>query len=97
MIFCRVLGNVVASKHHPGMDGRRIMIVQPIVPATMEPKGKSFLAVDTVSSCPGEIVIVNKEGGSSRIAVRWDNAPIHAAITAIVDETAMVPVSHAPV
>jgi len=77
------------------MDNWRVMIVQPIDPATLEQKGKSFLAVDTVSSCPCEIVIVNKEGGSSRIAVRWDNAPIHSTITAIVDETTMVPVSHA--
>jgi microcompartment protein CcmK/EutM len=89
MIYCRVLGNVVASKHHPGMDSRRVMIVQPIEPATRKLTGKSFIAVDTVSSCPGEIVLVNKEGGSSRIAVRWDSAPIHSTITAIVDETTM--------
>jgi microcompartment protein CcmK/EutM len=87
MIYCRVLGNVVASKHHSGMDDRRVMIVQPIDPADKNPRGNSFIAVDTVSSCPGEIVLVNKEGGSSRIAVRWDNAPIHSTITAIVDET----------
>jgi microcompartment protein CcmK/EutM len=91
MIYCLVLGNVVASKHHPGMDNRRVMIVQPLEPATTKPTGKSFIAVDTVSSCPGEIVLVNKEGGSSRIAVRCDSAPIHSTITAIVDETTVAP------
>ena len=87
MIFCRVLGNVVATKHHPGMDDRRIMVVQPTDPVTLKPNGKSFIAVDRVSSGPGEIVLVNKEGGSSRIAVRWEKAPIHSTINAIVDET----------
>ncbi len=43
------------------------------------------MSVDTVSAGPGEIVIVNKEGGSSRIAVNNENAPVHSTITAIVD------------
>jgi len=87
MIYCRVIGNVVATRHHPGMDNRRIMVVQPIDPVTLKPNGKSFISVDRVSSGPGEIVLVNKEGGSSRIAVRWEDAPIHSTINAIVDET----------
>jgi microcompartment protein CcmK/EutM len=89
MIYCKVLGHVVGTAHHPGMDNRRIMVVQPIDPATLKPNGKSFISVDRVSSGPGEIVLVNKEGGSSRIAVRWEYAPIHSTINAIVDETTL--------
>jgi microcompartment protein CcmK/EutM len=69
------------------MNSRRIMVVQPIDPVTLKPIGKSFISVDRVSSGPGEIVLVNKEGGSSRIAVRWEEAPIHSTINAIVDDT----------
>lgn len=85
MLLCKVLGNVTATIKHPEYSGKRVMIVQPLNPETGELSGKSFLSVDTVSAGAGEIVIVNKEGGSSRIAVNNENAPVHSAITAIVD------------
>jgi len=85
MILCKVLGNVTATVKHPEYVGKKVMLVQPINPETGEPIGKSFLSVDTVSSGTGEIVLVNKEGGSSRIAVRNEMAPVHSTITAIVD------------
>ena len=85
MILCKVLGNVTSTVKHPEYYGKRIMSVQPINPETGEMRGKSFLSVDTVSSGPGEIVLVNKEGGSSRIAVKNEWAPVHSTITAIVD------------
>ena len=85
MILCKVIGNVTSTVKHPEYSGKRIMLVEPVNPKTLEPLGKSFLSVDTVSSGPGEIVIVNKEGGSSRIAVRNEWAPVHSTITAIVD------------
>lgn len=85
MILCKVLGNVTATAKHPEYTGKRVMLVQPVNPESGEPTGKSFLSVDTVSSGVGEIVLVNKEGGSSRIAVRNEMAPVHSTIIAIVD------------
>ena len=85
MILCRVLGNVTASIKHPEYIGKKVMVVQSINPETNEFIGRSFLAVDTVSAGIGETVIVNKEGGSARIAVNNEDAPVHSAITAIVD------------
>ncbi len=86
MIICRVLGNVTATAKHDGYNSRKVMIVQPVHSGDLSPSGASFLAVDTVSAGPGELVLVNKEGGSSRIAVRDDNAPVHSTITAIIDD-----------
>ncbi|MFC1558881.1 EutN/CcmL family microcompartment protein, partial [candidate division KSB1 bacterium] len=74
MILCRVLGNVTATLKHPEYVGKRVMVVQAVNPETGKFTGNSFLSVDTVSAGPGEIVIVNKEGGSSRIAVNNENA-----------------------
>ena len=85
MILCKVLGNVTASMKHPEYKGKRVMIVQPFNPEKDKLIGKSFLSVDTVSAGTGEIVLVNKEGGSSRIAVHNPKAPVHSTITAIVD------------
>ena len=86
MILCKVLGNITSTVKHPDYVGRRIMIVQPLKYEDLSELGSSFLSVDTVSAGPGEIVWVNKEGGSSRIAVRETDMPVHSTITGIVDE-----------
>ena len=86
MILCRVFGSVTATAKHAGYAGRIVMIVQPLDCDRLSPQGASFLAVDTVSAGPGELVWVNKEGGSSLIAVRDGRAPIHSTITGIIDE-----------
>ena len=90
MILCKVLGDVTSTVKHSEYRGKRIMSVQPINPETGELRSKSFLSVDTVSAGPGEIVLVNKEGGSSRIAVRNEMAPVHSTITAIVDSVDLI-------
>ncbi|MCL5019587.1 MAG: hypothetical protein M1426_03805 [Patescibacteria group bacterium] len=85
MILCKVLGNVTATIKHPGYHGKIVMMVQPVSIEDLSPIGASFLAVDTVQAGPGEIVWVNKEGGSSLIAVREEHVPIHSTITGIID------------
>lgn len=85
MILCKILGNVTATVKHPDYAGRSVMVVQPVDLEKLTPAGHSFLAIDTVSAGPGEIVWVNKEGGSSRIAARNENMPVHSAITGIID------------
>lgn len=85
MILCRVLGSVTATAKHDGYTARKVMIVQPLDCDDLSPRGASFLAVDTVSAGPGELVWVNKEGGSSLIAVRDGRTPIHSTITGIID------------
>lgn len=85
MILCKVLGNVTATIKHPCYIGKKVMMVQPVSLKDLSPDGASFLAVDTVEAGPGEIVWVNKEGGSSLIAVREERIPVHSTITGIVD------------
>ena len=91
MILCKVLGSVTSNVKHSEYSGKKVMLVQPVNPVSDKPVGKSFLSVDTVSSGVGEIVLVNKEGGSSRIAVRNEWAPVHSTIVAIVDEIYLSP------
>ena len=86
MILCKVIGSVTAAVKHPKYVGRKVMIVQPLNSEDLSPKGSSFLSVDTVSAGPGEIVWVNKEGGSSLIAVRDASVPVHSTITGIIDQ-----------
>jgi microcompartment protein CcmK/EutM len=84
MILCDVVGSVVSTIKIREHDGRKIMLVQPVSPAG-EKEGAVFLALDMVGCGPGERVIVNKEGGSSRIAFGDETAGVHSTITGIVD------------
>jgi len=86
MMLARVTGNVVSTIKAIGYESRKILIVQPIGPDGI-PKGKTFLAVDTVQAGTGDIVLVLEEGGSSRLILdEPDTFTIKAVIAGIVDE-----------
>ena len=89
MILAKVIGNVVSTVKATGYESRKILIVQPIDPKG-EPKGKSFLAIDTVQSGPGDTVLVLEEGGSARMILNEpETFTIKAVIAGIVDEISM--------
>jgi ethanolamine utilization protein EutN len=86
MNLCRVLGNVVATAHHPSFDGRKLMIVQPLDEHGGN-QGDSFLAVDMMQSGPGDLVLVNREGNGNRQLLKMGaQVPIRSLIVGIVDE-----------
>jgi microcompartment protein CcmK/EutM len=85
MTLCKVLGNVVATTHHPSFDGRKLMIVQPLDEAGKN-AGDSFLAVDMVQAGPGDTVLVNREGNGNRQLLKMGAiVPIRSLIVGIVD------------
>ncbi len=85
MILGKVIGNVVATVKATGYDSRKVLIIQPIDPAG-NPKGVSFLAVDTVQAGVGDTVITLDEGGSARVAIKEPKTfTIKAVVVGIVD------------
>lgn len=85
MRLCRVIGNVVATAHHPVYDGQRLMIVQPIDEAGSD-VGSSFLAIDRVQSGPGDRVLVLREGnGVRQLMGMGQQVPIRSLIVGVVD------------
>ena len=85
MRLCRVVGNVVATAHHPVYDGQRLMIVQPIDEAG-DDSGDSFLAIDRVQSGPGDRVLVLREGnGVRQLMGMGQQVPIRSLIVGVVD------------
>jgi ethanolamine utilization protein EutN len=83
--LCRVVGNVVATAHHPVYDGQRLMIVQPIHEDGAD-DGASFLAIDRVQSGPGDRVVVLREGnGVRQLMGMGQQVPIRSLIVGIVD------------
>ncbi len=85
MLLGKVIGNVVASHKNSRYEGARIMVVQPINPDGTS-RGNTMLALDSVDSGEGDVVIVVQEGwGASTAATGEAGAAIDSAIVGIVD------------
>lgn len=85
MLLGKVIGDVVATQKNSRYDGARVMVVQPINPDGT-PRGATMLALDSVDSGEGDVVIVVQEGwGASTAATGEPGAAIDSAIVGVVD------------
>ena len=85
MILGKVIGNVVSTVRAVGYDSKTVLIIQPIDPSG-NPKGKSFLAIDTVQAGVGDTVIALDEGGSAKMAIKeQQTSTIKVVVVGIVD------------
>ena len=85
MRFCKVLGSVTQTIHHPAYDGHKLMVCQPL-DEKQAPMGNSFLAVDVVQAGPGDNVLVLMEGNGIRQLLGAKQLPIQSLIVAVVDQ-----------
>ena len=86
MILCRVIGNAVSSVKHPVYVGKKIMVCQPVKVDGHTPNGREFLAIDSVQSGPGDLVLAAREGNTARQILGTKSDPLHSVILGIVDE-----------
>ena len=85
MLLCRVVGDVVSTIKNSHLHSYKLMLVQPVDLDTYSPTGVELIAVDRVQAGEGDLVLVNKEGGSARLILEDDNTPVQAVIVAVVD------------
>jgi ethanolamine utilization protein EutN len=85
MILARVLGNIVATQKNQRYQNARVMLCQQITPEG-EDAGTTVLALDSVDSGEGDIVLIVQEGwGASTAATKEAGAAIDSAIIGVVD------------
>ncbi|MEE9161572.1 MAG: EutN/CcmL family microcompartment protein [Candidatus Neomarinimicrobiota bacterium] len=84
MILGRVTGSVVSTIKDRTLHGQKLLIVQPVDIAGKK-AGVSFLALDRVSAGKGDRVIVNREGGGTKLMFGAP-MPVQAVIVAVVDQ-----------
>ena len=84
MYLGRVIGTVVASKKAAGLEGARLLVVQPL-DHSQKPVGPAEVAVDRLSASPGTLVMLE---GSREAALACDPwfVPVDSAIVGLVDE-----------
>ena len=84
MYLARVVGTCVASRKAEGLDGVKLLVVQP-VDRQRRDKGSPQVACDTVRAGVGDFVYLVGAREASH-ALDESFVPVDAAIVAIVDE-----------
>ena len=89
MYLAQVVGVVVATKKDSAMEGRKLLVLRPVVadnknPASLKELDTTFIAVDSVGAGEGELVLFC-QGSSARLAPGLKQAPVDALIIGIVD------------
>jgi ethanolamine utilization protein EutN len=85
MIICKVVGSIVSTTKAEKLKGKKLLIVQPLDMRSMEEDGKPLVAIDTVGSGVGEVVLL-VSGSSARQTEITNGVPADAAIVGIVDQ-----------
>lgn len=83
MLIGKIIGNVWATRKHDGLNGCKLMIVEPHHFAGHQ-KNSPIVAVDTIGAGIGETVLV-VAGSSARLSVEGGTKPIDHVIVGIVD------------
>lgn len=84
MQLARVVGTVVATVKSPGLEGVRLLIIQPLTRG-LEPNGAPLVAADALDTAgPGQLVtFVAAREAAEAMANRF--VPVDHAIVGIVD------------
>lgn len=83
MTFGRVIGCVWATVKHPGMEGLRMLVVQPLTPE-LQPTGRRIVCTDNTGAGAGELVywVRGKEASFPFLPAE---PPVDTTIVGIVD------------
>lgn len=85
MLIARVIGNIVATQKNQRYEGTRAMLCRQITPEG-EDMDYTCIALDSVDSGVGDIVVIAQEGWSASTASTGKpGAAIDSAIVGIVD------------
>ena len=83
MLFARVVGNVVCTRKDEKLVGMKLLLVQP-VDLEGTAKGNPLVAIDSVGSGEGELVLI-VQGSSARQTRQTEGNPVDCTIFAVVD------------
>ena len=87
MILARVVGTVVATRKDPRLEGRKLLVIQPVDPSG-KAQGGYVVSIDTVSAGVGQLVLA-VAGSSARMAEGCKDLPTDSSIVGIVDEVSV--------
>ncbi len=83
MFLGRVIGTVIATQKSPGLEGIRMLVVQPMDESGKD-RGGVIVAADTTVAGPGDVVHLTSSREAA-VAMPEPFVPVDHAIIAIVD------------
>ncbi len=83
MYFGRVIGSVVATQKSEGLEGIKLLLVQPL-DHDLKPIRDPEVACDTVQAGPGDLVYLTGSREAS-LALPKTFVPVDAAVVGIID------------
>ena len=84
MELARVVGTIVSSQKYAGLQGVKLLLVQP-VDASLAPKGEPLVVADRFSAGIGQVVWW-VGGREAALALPETFVPVDAAVVAIADD-----------
>jgi ethanolamine utilization protein EutN len=89
MQLARVIGTVVATKKEEAMQGRKLLLLRPLLvdeanPPRLRDGAGTVVATDSLGAGPGETVLFC-QGSSARQAAGLQTVPVDAVVVGIVD------------
>jgi ethanolamine utilization protein EutN len=86
MFVAKVVGNVWATRKHPILKGKKMLLVQPIDELDGSGKGVVQMAIDSSTGAGiGDTVLILDEGSSCRQIIGEKRGPTRTIIAGIVD------------
>ena len=89
MFVAKVIGQVVATKKEASLQGRRLVMLRPLLadpadPSKFKEGSNTIVAVDTLGVGTDEVVLF-VQGSSARQVAGLKNVPVDASVIGIVD------------
>jgi ethanolamine utilization protein EutN len=87
MLLARVIGTVVSTQKDDAMQGRKLLLLRPLLvdeAGSFLPGPNTVVAVDSLGAGEGETVLFC-QGSSARQAAGMATLPVDAVVTGIVD------------
>ena len=80
-----VTGAATSTVKHPGLDGWRLILVQPLLADGASPDGEPVLALDHLGARRGDVAVISSDGRHARVITKNDQTPARWTILGIVD------------
>jgi len=90
MLFGRVHGTAVCTIKYPGLEGLKLLVVQPLN-KNLDPVGALQVAVDVVQAGSGDLCLMVRSREAALAMPEIQFVPVDLALVGIVDEWVVRP------
>jgi ethanolamine utilization protein EutN len=90
MLFGKVKGTAVCTQKYSGMEGIKLLVVQPM-DKHLQPQGGLQVAADVVQAGPGDLCVMVRSREAALAMPEIKFVPVDLALVGIVDELQVRP------